>query len=459
MIISIILAAGEGTRMKSKLPKVAHKVCGKPLLAHVVKSAIEANVEKNIVIVGHKSDIVKKSIEEEVIFIEQPIGENVPYGTAFAVKQAKEHINDDDIVLVLCGDTPLITSGVLEEFTKCHKDGGFKATVLTSEMGIPTGYGRIIRSENQEVECIVEEKDATEEQRKVTEVNSGIYCFEGKSLKFVLEKINNNNIQKEYYLTDALDILRNEGLKVGGYKISDSGEIQGINSKVQLADAEKIMRSRINEKLMLDGAIIIDPENTYIGSDVKIGRDTVINPGVTIEGTTTIGEDCEIGINTRIKNSKIGNHVEILSSNIVDSIIGDDSTIGPFANLRPQSELGKNVRIGDFVEIKKSKIGDSSKVSHLTYVGDAEVGKGVNIGCGVVFVNYDGVNKNKIMVSDNAFIGCNVNLIAPVKVEENAYVAAGSTITKDVETGSLGIARARQTNIEGWVEKKGRLKK
>lgn len=459
MIISIILAAGEGTRMKSKLPKVAHKVCGKPLLTHVVKSAVQANVEKNIVVVGHKSDIVKKCIEEEVIFVEQPIGEYEPYGTGFAVKQAKEYINDEDVVLVLCGDTPLITSEALEQFTKCHTDGSFKATVLTSDMEVPAGYGRIIRNKNNEVESIVEEKDATEDQRKITEVNSGIYCFEGKSLKSVLEKIDNNNVQKEYYLTDALDILRNEGLKIGGYKINDSGEIQGINSKVQLADAEKIMRARINEKLMLEGAIIIDPENTYIESDVKIGRDTVINPGVTIEGTTTIGEDCVIGINTRIKNSKIGNRVEILSSNVVDSIIGDDSTVGPFANLRPQSELGKNVKIGDFVEIKNSKIGDNSKASHLTYIGDGEVGEDVNIGCGVVFVNYDGVNKNKTIVSDNAFIGCNVNLIAPVKVEENAYVAAGSTITKNVETGNLGVARARQTNIEGWVEKKGLLKK
>ena len=459
MIISIILAAGEGTRMKSKLPKVAHKVCGKPLLTHVVKSALQADVEKNIVVVGHKSDIVKKCIQEEVIFVEQPIGEDEPYGTGFAVKQGIDHVNDEDVVLVLCGDTPLITSKSLEEFTKCHTDGNFKATVLTSDMDNPKGYGRIIRNENGEVESIVEEKDATDKQRQITEVNSGIYCFEGKSLKSVLGKINNNNVQKEYYLTDALDILRSEGLKIGGYKISDSEETQGINSKVQLADAEKIMRTRINEKLMLEGAIIIDPENTYIDSEVKIGRDTVIKPGVTIEGNTTIGEDCEIGVNTRIVNSKIGDNVEILSSNIVDSIIGEDSKVGPFANLRPNSELGKNVKIGDFVEIKNSRIGNNSKASHLTYIGDGDVGEDVNIGCGVVFVNYDGVNKNKTIIEDKAFIGCNVNLIAPVKVEENAYVAAGSTITKDVETGDLGIARSRQTNIEGWVEKKGFLKK
>ncbi len=459
MIISIILAAGEGTRMRSKLPKVAHKVCGKPLLTHVVNSAVNANVEKNIVVVGHKSDIVKECVKENVVFVDQPIGENEPYGTGFAVKQAKDEINDGDVVLVLCGDTPLITSETLSEFAKYHKDGGFKATVLTSLMDDPTGYGRILRNKEGHVEGIVEEKDATDEQRKITEVNSGIYGFSGKNLKSVLEKIDNDNSQEEYYLTDALDILRNEGLKIGGYNIKDAGEIKGINSKVQLAEAEKIMRQRTNEKLMLNGAIIIDPENTYIDSDVEIGIDTVINPGVVIHGKTIIGEDCIIGCNTVIEESVIGNNVEIKSSNIVESKIGDSTTVGPYANLRPQSNLGKNVRIGDFVEIKNSKIGDNSKASHLTYIGDSEVGMDVNIGCGVVFVNYDGVNKNETIVEDNVFIGCNTNLVAPVTINESSYIAAGSTITKDVETGSLGIARARQTNIKDWVAEKGLLKK
>ena len=458
MIISIILAAGEGSRMKSNLPKVAHKVCGKPLLTHVVNSAVDANVEKNIVVVGHKSDIVKECVKENVVFVDQPIGEDQPYGTAFAVKQAKDEINDEDIVLVLCGDTPLITSKTLSEFANYHKDGGFKATVLTSLVDDPTGYGRIIRKEGY-VEGIVEEKDATQEQRKIKEVNSGIYGFNGKSLKDVLDKIDNNNSQAEYYLTDALDILRNEGQKIGGYNILDAGEIQGINSKIQLAEAEKIMRKRINEKLMLDGAIIIDPENTYIDSDTEIGIDTVIKPGVVIKGKTVIGEDCVIGSNTVIEESIIGDNVDIKSSTIAKSKIGDNTTVGPFANLRPQSDLGKNVRIGDFVEVKNSKIGDNSKASHLTYIGDSKVGIDVNIGCGVVFVNYDGVNKNETIVEDNVFIGCNSNLIAPVTINENSYIAAGSTITKDVESGELGVARARQTNIKGWVEKKGLLKK
>lgn len=459
MIISIILAAGEGSRMKSNLPKVAHKVCGKPLLTHVVNSAVDANVEKNIVVVGHKSDIVKECVKENVVFVDQPIGEDQPYGTAFAVKQAKAEINDNDVVLVLCGDTPLITSKTLDEFAKYHKSGGFKATVLTSLMDDPTGYGRIIRNKDGDVEGIVEEKDATEKQRKISEVNSGIYGFNGKDLKDVLEKIDNNNSQEEYYLTDALDILKNQGQKIGGYNIKDAGEIQGINSKVQLAEAEKIMRQRINEKLMLRGAILIAPENTYIDSDVEIGIDTVINPNVVLKGKTIIGENCVIGCNTVIEESIIGDNVEIKSSNIDKSKIGDNTTVGPYANLRPNSDLGKNVRIGDFVEIKNSKIGDNSKASHLTYIGDGQVGKDVNIGCGVVFVNYDGLNKNKTIVGDNVFVGCNTNLIAPLTINENSYIAAGSTITKDVETGSLGVARARQTNIKGWVEKKGLLKK
>lgn len=459
MLTSIILAAGEGTRMKSNLPKVAHKVCGKALLTHVVESAVRANVEKNIVVVGHKSDIVKKCIDKDVVFVEQPIGDNQPYGTAFAVKQAKEHINDNDTVIVLCGDTPLITSETLKEFAIYHKNGDFKATVLTSQMEFPKGYGRIIRNEVGEVESIVEEKDASEEQRKIQEVNSGIYCFEGKSLLAALDKIGNNNSQNEYYLTDALDILKHDGFKIGGYKILDSGEIQGINSKVQLSEAEKIMRKRINERLMLEGAIIIDPENTYIDSEVKIGVDTVIRPGVILEGSTLIGDECEIGANTRIKNSEIGNGVEVLSSNIVDSVVGDGSSIGPYANLRPDSELGRNVKIGDFVEVKNAKIGDNSKASHLTYIGDGEVGKDVNIGCGVVFVNYDGENKNKTIVGDNSFIGCNTNLIAPITLANCTYVAAGSTLTNDVETGSLAIARSRQKNIKGWVDKKGLIKK
>ncbi|KNF07802.1 bifunctional protein GlmU [Gottschalkia purinilytica] len=459
MILSVILAAGEGTRMKSKLPKVVHKICGKPLLNHVIDSAEEAGIEKNVVVVGHKADKVKEIVKSDnIIYVNQPVGDNDPYGTGFAVMQAQDHIEDDSYVVILCGDTPLIKSETIKEFVEYHKAGNYEATVLTAEVEDPTGYGRIVRDENDQVIAIVEQKDATEEQRKITEINSGVYCFKGKNLKSILGKLDNNNSQQEYYITDAIEILNKEEFKVGGYKISGHEEIQGINSKIQLAEAEKIMRKRINTSLMAEGAIIIDPDNTYIESDVKIGRDTVIYPGVILEGKTEIGEDCIIGQNTRISNSKIEDRVEIQSSTILDSKVDNDTKVGPYAYLRPNSDIGKNVKIGDFVEVKNAKINDGSKASHLSYIGDAEVGKNVNIGCGVVFVNYDGKNKNKTIVEDNAFIGCNVNLISPVTVKENAYIAAGSTITEDVEEKSLSIARVKQVNKENWVEKKGLLK-
>ena len=314
------------------------------------------------------------------------------------------------------------------------------------------------RDKDGNVKAIVEHKDATDEQRNIPEINSGIYCFKGKHLKEALDRLDNNNVQNEYYITDAIKILNDLGHKVGGYKLLDSDEIAGINSRIQLAEAEKIMRNRINEKLMVNGVTIINPDNTYIDSEVKIKRDTIIYPGVIIEGATEIGEDCIIGHGTRIVNSKIGNGVEIQSSTVLESKIDDFTKVGPYAFLRPNSEIGKNVKIGDFVEVKNSKIDDNSKASHLSYIGDAEVGKNVNIGCGAVFVNYDGKNKHKTIVKDNAFVGCNVNLVAPVTVNENAYIAAGSTITKDVQGGSLSIARAKQVDKENWVEKKGLIK-
>jgi len=458
MIFSIILAAGEGTRMKSKLPKVLHKICGKPLLSHVINTAKSSGIDKNIVIIGNKSELVRETIEEEVTFIEQPMGEGVPYGTGFAVMQAKDFIEDDSHVIILYGDTPLITSETIKNIIDFHKDGNYEATVLSADFNDPTGYGRIIRDKNGNVEAIVEHKDASELQREIKEINSGIYCFNGKSLKIALDRLDNNNAQNEYYITDAIKILNDLGLRVGGFKILDSEEIFGINSRIQLAEAEKIMRKRINNAHMANGVTIINPENTYIDADARIERDTIIYSGVIIEGKTIIGEDCIIGQNSRIVDSVIGNRVEIQISTIIESKVDDDAHIGPYAYLRPNSEIGKNVKIGDFVEVKNAKIGENSKASHLAYIGDATVGKGVNISCGAIFVNYDGKNKHRTTVHDNAFIGCNTNLVAPVEVEEGAYIAAGSTITERVPKGSLSIARARQVNKEGWVERKG-LKK
>lgn len=456
MNISIILAAGEGTRMKSKLSKVLHKVCGKPILEYVIKASRGAGTEKNVVVVGHGGDMVKEYFKDDpIVFKDQPIGEDVPYGTGFALMQAVDHIEDNSTVIILYGDTPLITELTINKLINYHKENEFQATVLTAILDNPTGYGRIIREDAGDILKIVEEKDALDEEKKVKEINSGIYCFNGKLLKDALSKIDNNNAQNEYYATDVIGILKKEGYRVGAYVIEDSIEIHGVNSRIQLAFTEEIMRKRINEYHMVNGVTIINPENTYIEDGVQIGRDTVIYPGVSLEGNTEIGEDCIIRNNSRIINSIINNEVSIESSTIEDSIVGENTHIGPHAHLRPNSNIGKNVKIGNFVEVKNSTLKDNTKASHLSYIGDADVGYNVNIGCGVVFVNYNGKEKFRTTVGDNAFIGSNANLVAPVNVEPWGFVAAGSTITKEVPEGALSIARAEQKNIEGWIEKKG----
>lgn len=455
MNISIILAAGEGTRMKSKTPKVLHKICGKPILQYVINASKGANVDENYCIVGHGGEEVKEQIKDSnIVFKTQPIGEEFPYGTGYAVMQALDYIKDDSTVVILYGDTPLITDKTIKNLIKYHKENGYDGTVLTAFLDNPTGYGRIIRDEKNHILKIVEHKDANEEEVKINEINSGIYCFDGKLLKYALGKIDNNNAQGEYYVTDVITILREENHKVGAYVIQDPVEIHGINSKVQLAFCEKIMRKRINERYMDEGITIINPENTYIENDVIIGKDSIIYPGAILVGDTVIGEDCIIGENSRIENSNIGNRVEIYSSTISESKIDDDCHIGPYAHLRPNSHLCKNVKIGNFVEVKNSTIGDNSKAGHLAYIGDADVGKGVNIGCGAIFVNYNGDSKFRSIVEDDAFIGSNSNLVAPVIVRKRGYIAAGSTITDEVEEGSLSIARARQVNKSNWVNNK-----
>lgn len=459
MNITIVLAAGEGTRMKSKTPKVLHRVCGKPILEYVISASKKAEVEKSIVIVGHQSEQVKEYFkEEDILFLEQPIGENQPYGTGFAVMQAKEYIDDDSTVIILYGDTPLITENTINKLLVYHKKEEYHGTVLTAILKEPGGYGRIKRDKSGDIEKIIEDKDASEDEKNIKEINSGIYCFNGKILKYALSNIDNKNAQGEYYLTDVISILRDGNFKVGAYIIEDSIEIHGVNSRVQLAFSEEIIKNRINLKHMLNGVTIIDPKTTYIENGVKIGRDTIIYPGTSLESNTVIGEDCIIRSNTRIFNSKIYDRVYIESSTIEDSIVEEDTDIGPNAHLRPNSHIGKNVKIGNFVEVKNSFIGDNSKASHLAYIGDARLGKNVNIGCGVIFVNYDGESKHETLVGDNVFIGSNSNLIAPVNIKNKAFVAAGSTITREVEEGYLAIARAKQVNKAGWAERKERQK-
>ncbi len=448
---AIILAAGQGTRMKSKLPKVLHKVCGKEMVNHVIDVAIDAGVKENVVVLGHGAEMVKESLREDVKIAIQ----DKQLGTGHAVMMAKEYIKEEDTVIVLCGDTPLIKEETLKNLFTYHKENSYVATVLTTQVNLPKGYGRIVRDEAGDLYKIVEEKDASEEERRIKEINSGIYSFDGKALKESLGKLSNNNAQGEYYLTDVIEILRSSGYKVGAYKGSSIEELMGVNARIELSKAEKIMRKRINEGHMVNGVTLIDPENTYIDQEVKIGKDTIIYPGNIISGKTSIGEDCIIGANCRIEKAIIGDNVQVQTSTIIESRVGNNTTVGPYAYLRPKSNIGENVKIGDFVEVKNATIEDGSKASHLSYIGDAHVGKNVNIGCGVVFVNYDGKNKFKAIVKDNAFIGSNSNLVAPVVVEEKGYVATGSTITDDVPKGSLAVARGKQVNKEGWVEKKG----
>lgn len=456
MEVAIILAAGEGSRMRSKTSKVLHKVCGKPILSYIVDASKAANLEKNVVVVGHSGEMVKEYFKnEEIIFKTQPIGQGLPYGTGYAVMQAVEEIEDNSTVVILYGDTPLIRHETIKNLIAYHKENQFKGTVLTARLSDLTGYGRIVRNEDGYISKIVEDRDANPSEKLIDEVNSGIYCFDGGLLKAALEKTTDDNAQNEYYVTDVIEILKRDGHKLGAYLIEDSVEINGINSRVQLAFCEDVIRTRINEYHMENGVTLIDPSNTYIENKVKIGRDTIIYPGVTLEGSTEIGEDCIIKSGTRIESSKIMNSVTIESSVIEESFVDEGTNIGPNAHLRPKSHIGKNIKIGNFVEVKNAKMGDYSKAGHLSYVGDADIGYNVNIGCGVVFVNYNGREKFRTTVGDNAFIGSNSNLVAPVNIEDWAYIAAGSTITRSVKEGELAITRAEQINKEGWVEKKG----
>lgn len=455
MSVSIILAAGEGTRMKSKLPKVLHKIGGKPILDYVITASEKAGIKKNVVIIGHGGDKVKEAFNyKDVIFEEQPIGEGAPYGTGYAVKQGVNHVSSEDTVIILCGDTPLVTEETISNLKEFHDKGKYDGTVLTAVLEDATGYGRIVRDKNGNIEKITEEKDANEKEKEIKEINTGIYAFKGRLLIEALNELDDNNAQGELYITDVVEILKTKGYNLGACIIDDFSDVYGINSKEQLAFCEKVLRKRINTYHMEQGVTLIDPENTYIDQDVKIGKDTVIYPGVFLQGSTIIGEDCTIYSQTRIVNSKIGDNTEIDSSLIEESEVGNLVHIGPNAHLRPNSILGNEIKIGNFVEVKNSKLGDGVKAGHLAYIGDGIVGKNVNIGCGVIFANYDGENKNKTIIGDNAFIGSNSNLVAPVNIGDNAYVAAGSTITEDVSEGSLSIARARQVNKDSYVRKK-----
>lgn len=447
---AVILAAGQGTRMKSKFYKVLHPVCGKPMVQHVVDQISKLNIQEVVTIIGHGAEKVKSELGENSEYAFQ----EVQLGTAHAVMQAEKLLGGKEgVTIVVCGDTPLITSETMEALFKHHEELAAKATILTAKIEDPTGYGRIIRNENGLVEKIVEHKDATEAERAINEINTGTYCFDNIALFSALKQVSNQNAQGEYYLTDVIEILKDQGGVVTALTTDDFEETLGVNDRVALAEAERIMRRRINEYHMRNGVTIIDPANTYIETDVRIGQDTMIYPGTILKGGTEIGADCQIGPNTEIEGCRIGGHTVIRQSVIEESSVGSNVNIGPFAHIRPESAVADQAKIGNFVEVKKAVFGKGSKASHLSYIGDAEVGSNVNIGCGSITVNYDGKNKFLTKIEDDVFIGCNSNLVAPVTIEKGSYVAAGSTITNDVPGEALAIARARQVNKENYVQK------
>lgn len=436
--------------MNSDKAKVLHETAGRTLLDHVLTSVNDAGSEEIAVIVGNqKEDVIKQLPSEVEYFVQEEQN-----GTGHAVMQARDFFNNDEesVVLVLNSDTPLIKPETIKNLIQNHIDSKNQATVLTTVVSDPFGFGRIVR-DGDELVKIVEEKDANSKEKEIQEVNSGIYCFNASELNKALDQITSDNNQKELYLTDTIEIIKNADKKVGTFRIEDNQEIINVNSRIELSIVDRIFRKEINEALMNSGVTIIDPENTYIDVTVEIGKDTIIYPGCYIEGETSIGKNCVIGLNSHITNSVIKNNVSVESSTIIDSVIDDNTTVGPYAYLRPNSNIGKHVKIGDFVEVKNSVIKDGAKASHLTYIGDAEVGKNVNLGCGTVFVNYDGKKKHKTIVEDNCFIGCNTNLVAPVTIKEGSYTAAGSTITDDVPENSLAIARNYQENkIDYFVD-------
>ena len=451
MFTSVILAAGMGTRMKSKMPKVLHKVCGKPLSKWVIDASKAAGADKVCAVVGHKAETVKEVLGDVCEFALQAEQK----GTGHAVMQAIDVIkNSKGEVVILNGDTPLITAETINKAIEYHKNNGNQATVITAILDDATGYGRIVRDNDGSVLKIVEQKDASEEEKKINEVNSGMYVFDAQSLVYALDKITPNNAQGEYYLTDTLEILLSAGKKIGGYAISDNDEIRGINDRVQLNEAEKIMQKRINEYHMRNGVTMRNPESVYIEDGVEIGNDTEICQNVTIKSGTKIGSDCVIGSGSMLNRAVIHDGVDVLSSVILESEVDEGTHVGPFAYIRPNCHVGKEVKVGDFVELKNSNIDDGTKISHLTYIGDSDVGKRVNFGCGTVTCNYDGKKKYRTTIGDDCFVGCNTNFVSPINVGDGVYIAAGSTITEDIPENSLSIARASQVNKEGWKDKR-----
>ncbi len=449
---ALILAAGKGTRMNSDKPKVLHPLLGKEMIRYVLRAVSFQTEDKPVVLVGHGGHQIQEVLGEEVDYVWQ----HEQWGTGHALIVSKDAWKDSDTVLVVCGDTPLIQPDTIEALVKDHQQHQRAATVLSVIMDHPGGYGRIIKDETGQVTGIVEDRDASVEQQSICEINSGMYCFQTVPLLQMLDRLKPQNVQGEYYLTDVISLLHKDRQTVGTYLADDSGEMAGINDRVQLAQASADLQKRINEYWMKKGVTMINPSCTYIGVDVILSKDVEIWPGSILEGETRVGEGTIIGPNCHLKDAHIGTSCHLDTTIMLDSSMKNDCTIGPFAYIRPGSSLGDRVKIGDFVEIKNTQVDEGSKLPHHSYVGDAHVGKGVNIGAGTITCNYDGTHKYQTTIEDGVFVGSNSNLVAPIHLGKRCYIAAGSTVTEDVPEEALAVARGRQKNLPGWRTKKGR---
>jgi bifunctional UDP-N-acetylglucosamine pyrophosphorylase/glucosamine-1-phosphate N-acetyltransferase len=439
--------------MKSDLVKVLHPLLGLPMLSYPVDLSLNGiEAEKTIVVVGFQAGQIQERFRDpRILFALQA----EQLGTGHAVLQAMPHLEAfRGAVLILCGDVPLVKKETLVSFVKAFRESKSVLSVMTVVVERPFGYGRILRNREDGLARIVEEKDAREKEKAVCEINTVIYCVNGPFLESGLKEIRNKNAQGEYYLTDLVEIANQKGLKCSAYRVADPMEVMGINTRADLAIAHEALRREKVESLMLSGVTVIDPKTTYVDHKVEIGRDTVLHPNCYLQGETRIGERCTLEPNTKVSDSTIGNEVIIRANSVVsESKIEDHVVIGPFAHLRPLTEVKTGARIGNFVEVKKSVIGQGSKANHLTYIGDSLVGEGVNVGAGTITCNYDGFEKHQTVIGDRVFVGSNVEIVAPVKIGNNASIGAGTTVTKDVPNGSLAISRVRQKNIRGWSKR------
>ncbi|MFF0463043.1 bifunctional UDP-N-acetylglucosamine diphosphorylase/glucosamine-1-phosphate N-acetyltransferase GlmU [Streptomyces mexicanus] len=451
----VVLAAGEGTRMKSATPKVLHEICGRSLVGHVLAAARELEPENLVVVVGHAREQVTAHLAEVDSQVRTAV-QDKQKGTGHAVRMGLEELGGavDGTVVVVCGDTPLLTGETLSKLSATHAEDGNAVTVLTAEVPDATGYGRIVRDAGGAVTAIVEHKDATEEQRAIREINSGVFAFDGRLLADALGKVRTNNSQGEEYLTDVLGILREAGHRVGACVAADHREIAGINNRVQLAEARRILNDRLLTAAMLSGVTVVDPATTWVDVTVTFEQDVTVLPGTQLHGATHLAEGSVVGPNSRLTDTKVGAGARVDNTVSDGAVVGPQASVGPYAYLRPGTRLGLKSKVGTYVETKNARIGEGTKVPHLSYVGDATIGEYTNIGAASVFVNYDGQDKHHTTVGSHCRTGSDNMFVAPVTIGDGAYTAAGSVITRDVPPGSLAVARGQQRNIEGWVARK-----